>query len=155
MHKFTKETGINLVIENPSWKIDYLNLNFNLLDHTFYPYRKDNNKINYINSKSNHPPSTIKNISENVNNRLSRNAANEQIFENSIHPYKQALISSGHEGNLKFDPNVKVQQNQVQSKRKKRGRKITWFNPPFSLNVKSNIGKIFLQILDECFDTLQ
>ena len=44
-----------------------------------------------------------------------------------------------------------MQQHQVQSKRKNRGRKITWFNPPFSLNVKSNIGKIFLQILHECF----
>ena len=62
MHKFTTSIGINLIIENPSWKIDYLDLNFNLLNHTFYPYRKDNNKISYVNSKSNHPPTILKQI---------------------------------------------------------------------------------------------
>ena len=33
MHKFTKSIGINLIIEKPSWRIDYLDLNFNLLNH--------------------------------------------------------------------------------------------------------------------------
>merc|ERR1712183_685962 len=61
MQKFTKSIGINLIIENPSWKIDYLYLNFNLLNHTFYPYRKDNKK-NYVYSKSNHPPTILKQI---------------------------------------------------------------------------------------------
>ena len=59
MHKFTESISINLIIENPSWKMDYLDINFNLLNHTFYPYRKDDNKINYINSKSNHPPTIL------------------------------------------------------------------------------------------------
>ena len=75
------------------------------------------------------------------------------IFNDSIHPYKQALISSGHSDNIKFDPNVKQQQQNGQSRRKNRARKITWFNPPFSLNVKTNIGKIFLQLIRECFPT--
>ena len=51
LHKFTKSIGINIMIENPSLKIDYLDLNINLPNHTFYPFRKDNNKISYINSK--------------------------------------------------------------------------------------------------------
>ena len=33
----------------------------------------------------------------------------------------------------------------------KRRRKITWFNPPFSANVKSNIGKDFLKLIDSAF----
>ena len=28
---------------------------------------------------------------------------------------------------------------------------MTWFNPPFSKNVKSNIGKEFLKLLDTAF----
>ena len=109
--------------------------------------------ILYINAKSNHPPSTIKNIAENVTNRLTRNSANEGIFDAHIPPYKQALISSGHSDNIKFDHNVKQQQQQQQrqSRKKTRGRRITWFNPPYSLNVKTNIGKIFLQLVKECF----
>ena len=38
-----------------------------------------------------------------------------------------------------------------QNQRRKRSRKITWFNPPFSLNVEANIGKTFLRIVNECF----
>ena len=53
MHKFSKSLGINLIKENLSWKIDYLDLNLNLLKHTFYPYRKDKNKVNYLSSKYN------------------------------------------------------------------------------------------------------
>ena len=33
----------------------------------------------------------------------------------------------------------------------KRKRKIIWFNPPYSMNVKTNIGKIFLQLLEKHF----
>ena len=33
----------------------------------------------------------------------------------------------------------------------KQKRKIIWFNPPFSKSVKTNIGKIFLQLLSKHF----
>ena len=62
MQKLTQSIGTNSIIETPFWKIDYLNLNFNLLNHTLYPYRKDSNKISYISSKSNHPPTILKQI---------------------------------------------------------------------------------------------
>ncbi len=35
--------------------------------------------------------------------------------------------------------------------KRKRKRNITWFNPPFSANVKTNVGKQFLNIVDQCF----
>ena len=34
---------------------------------------------------------------------------------------------------------------------KKRKRNIIWFNPPFSMNIKNNIGKNFLQVIDKHF----
>ena len=75
------------------------------------------------------------------------------FYHDRIKPYQDALGASGHGNNLNFDDNVKAQQlqPQPQTKRRNRSRKITWFNPPFSLNVKTNIGKVFLQILKECF----
>jgi hypothetical protein len=36
-------------------------------------------------------------------------------------------------------------------KRKSRKRNITWYNPPFSKNVTTNVGQTFLKILDEEF----
>ena len=47
MHQLTKIIGINIIIENPSWKIDYLDLNCKLLNHTFNRFRKNNNRVNY------------------------------------------------------------------------------------------------------------
>ena len=35
--------------------------------------------------------------------------------------------------------------------KKKRKRKVIWFNPPFSLNVKTNVGKIFLKLVKRHF----
>ena len=32
-----------------------------------------------------------------------------------------------------------------------RGRNINWFNPPFSSNVKTNVGKLFLTLLERHF----
>ena len=114
---------------------------------------KENNTIQYIHTKSNHPPSVIKNIPSNINNRLSRNSVNSEVFDSSTQPYSDALKASGYEYELKFDESVKQQQMQQQSNgnKRKRSRNVTWFNPPFSLNVKSNIGKIFLNLIKECF----
>ena len=35
--------------------------------------------------------------------------------------------------------------------KKKRKKKIIWYNPPFSLNVKTNVGKLFFKILRNNF----
>ena len=65
-------------------------------------------------------------------------SSDEEIFNNAIGPYKEALLKSGYDidegsGNeLKFTPNAK--------KRKRKSRPTVWFNPPFSLSVKTNIG---------------
>ena len=36
-------------------------------------------------------------------------------------------------------------------KKKKRKRKIIWYNPPYSMNVKSNIGKTFFKLVKKYF----
>ena len=104
----------------------------------------------YINKQSNHPPATLKNIPKNVNDRITRNSATEEIFNQAKGPYQNALDASGYTFDMNFDPEVKLQQQQQRSKRQ-RHRKVTWFNPPFYLNVKTNVAKVFLQIVKECF----
>ena len=39
----------------------------------------------------------------------------------------------------------------IENTRRNRNRKVIWFNPPYSLNVKTNIGKVFLQLVRKDF----
>ena len=107
---------------------------------------KPNNTPMYVNRKSNHPPSIIKNIPAAVNRRLNSISADDGVFKEAIKPYQDALDKSGYEHQLKYDPpsNPTIRNH-------KRSRKITWFNPPFSQNVSTHVGAKFLQLIDTCF----
>ena len=94
---------------------------------------------------------TIKNIPKNVNNRLSRNSANQNIFEEASDVYQEALDASEFNFKLSYDQNVR---NVANRKNRNRRRNITWFNPPYSSNVKTNIGKLFVQMIKECFSVM-
>ena len=80
-----------------------------------------------------------------MNKRLSLISSNQEIFEAACAPYQTALEKSGYSFKLKYDPPT---QNGPKNARK---RNITYFNPPYSRNVKTNIGKIFLKSIDSCF----
>jgi hypothetical protein len=62
-----------------------------------------------------------------------------------MHPYQEALQQSGYDYKLKYttQPNSKQNRN--------RQRQITWFNPPFSSNVSTNIGSSFLKLIEKSF----
>ena len=107
---------------------------------------KDNDIPLYVNSRSNHPPSVIKSIPIGVNRRLSRISANKQVFDSSIPPFQEALAKSGHKHKLEYEPPT-----ECTTKKKTRKKPEIWFNPPFSKNVKSNIGKEFLRLIDAAF----
>ena len=132
--------GLRLEIDVNHKKTNFLDVTLDLMIGLYYPYKKPNNIIKYINNKSNHPSPILKNIPENVENRLTRNSANEEIFKAAIKPYQEALDSSG------FDYQPTPPQN-----KKNRQRRITWFNPPSFLNVKTYVGKMFLKIIKQCF----
>ena len=76
---------------------------------------------------------------------MNQNSSNEQIFNTSKTEYEEALKNSGYKDfELKYEPK--------KGKRKRnRNRKIIWFNPPFSKNVSTNIGKKFLNLIDKHF----
>ena len=70
----------------------------------------------------------------------------EQVFDLARPPYQEALQKSGYDFNLKFEP-----QTRTDKKKPSRQRKITWFNPPFSKNIQTNIGEKFLKLVDRNF----
>ena len=67
-------------------------------------------------------------------------SSNQQVFEQEAQIYNEGLKVAGYKEKIKFIPPVP---NQRKGNRRKRN--VIWFNPPFSLNVKTNIGKEFLQ----------
>ena len=118
----------------------------NFRNQTIKPYRKPNDNTVYINTQSNHPPCVIKQIPKSINSRLNNISSNEQIFKNSLKPYEEALKKSGHKPNFNFSQNKKSK-----PKNRNRSRNITWFNPPFNKNVKTNLGEEFLKLIDKNF----
>ena len=59
--------------------------------------------------------------------------------------HEEALCKAGYKEKLSYiEPSG-------EPKSRNRKRNVSWFNPPYSVSVKTNIGQEFLRIMDECF----
>ena len=58
--KLFKDHDLELTIQCNRKVVNFLDVTLNLENSTYRPYLKDNNKIIYVNTESNHPPSIIK-----------------------------------------------------------------------------------------------
>ena len=141
-----KNNNLKITIEANKKIVNYLDVTLNLSNNTYSPYKKPNDIPVYVSTLSNHPPSVLRAIPNGINTRLSNLSANEEIFKKSIPEYQDALKRSGHKFQLTYNPTTECNQ-----KKRKRTRKITWFNPPFDAGVKTNIGKEFYNILLHSF----
>ena len=92
------------------------------------------------------PPSytILLGIPDAIIKRLSNISSDRQSFDSAVPPYQEALIKSGFDYNLSFNP-------QTPKQKRHRNRNAVWFNPPSSANVATDIGRKFLQAVDECF----
>ena len=126
--------------------VNYLDVTLNIENSTYRPYKKENNQMKNINIESNHLPSIIKQLPLSIESRLSSLSSSEEIFNDSVIPYQDALDKSGYKHELKYKANIDTDSNTKQRK-----RNIIWFNPPYSKNVKTNIGKIFLNLIKTHF----
>ena len=76
-----------------------------------------------------------------INKRISELSFDEHEFNKVKHIYEKSLADSG------FDYKLKYEENSNPKSERRRLRNVIWFNPPFNSNVKSNIGKIFLNLI--------
>ena len=76
----------------------------------------------------------LKELPKTIGKRISTISSLKEIFESSKVEYDNSSVNEN-------DKNVK----------KKRKRNIIWYNPPYSANVKINIGKIFFKLLNKHF----
>ena len=74
-----KQIGFKIEIETNLKEVDFPDVTFDLRKETYRPYKKENDKLFYINTSSNHSRSIIKQIPTSVSHRLSDNSANKEI----------------------------------------------------------------------------
>ena len=138
-----KQNGLDITISMNHTKVDFLDVTLDLSKSAFYPFKKPNNELQYINSQSNHPPNIIKQLPKMIEKRLSELSCNESEFNRAKPDYEAALKTAGF--------NTKLQFTKKQNTRRTRTRRIIWFNPPYNAAVTTNIGKKFLALIDKHF----
>ena len=144
--KLFKQTAFKIEIETNLKIVNFLDVTFNLVNSTYRPYRKPNDNLLYIYPSSHHPFQIIKHQPDSIEERLSNNSSNEQVFNSAKPEYEKALKDTGYK-NVK----LKYRAQEEQRKRNNRNRKVIWFNPSYSKQVSTNIPKHFLNLLDQHF----
>ena len=143
--KVMGDLGFKITVQSNLKVVDYLDVVLNLTTGRYYPFRKPNNDPLYINTKSNHPPSTIKQIPASISTRMSGLSCDQDEFDKFWQLYNNVLKSSGHKEQIHYV------EDQRRKKSRNRARNIIWFNPPYSQNVRTNIAKSFLCLIDKHF----
>lgn len=77
---YIRDLGLKITVQSHLMVVDYVDVKLNLTTRRYYPYRKPHNNPLYINAKSNHPPSTIRQIAESIGTRISGLSCNQGKF---------------------------------------------------------------------------
>ena len=83
--------GLSITIDTNLIETDFLDMKFNLATGKFFPFRKPNNVPLYINTKSNHPSTIIKDLPKIINKSLSELSCNKDEFDKAKLLYKKSL----------------------------------------------------------------
>ena len=126
-----KNLGLDITIHANLKIVNFLDVTFYLHDGTFQPYHKPDETPMYVNVKSNHPPNIIKQLPSTV--------------QNGVQKICTVLQRSSYQDTLKYNKSIN-------RSHRSRSRNIIWFNPPYSVNVKSNIVHMFLRLIDNHFN---
>ena len=101
--KIFQDIGFTIDVETNLKNVDSLAITFNLNNDTYRPYKKPNDLLSYINKSSNHSPQIINQLPKIINERLSRNSSDEEVFDSSKYQYEKALKDRGYtDFKLKF-----------------------------------------------------
>ena len=65
-----KKYGLAITIKTNLFVVNFLDIQFNLLNGTFKPYRKSNNDPTYVHIYSNHPRQVLKELPKTIGKRI-------------------------------------------------------------------------------------
>ena len=130
--KTFKDIGVVIDVET---KCRYFRHHVQLKQWHILTVRKAKDLLLYISKSSSHPLQIINQLPKIINERLSRNSPNEEVFNPSKYQYEKALRDSGYtDFKLKFN---KTRHNHTKGDRQRR--------------ISTNVGKKFLQLLRHHF----
>ena len=141
---FFQNYGFKVAISPVSASVDFLDIRL-YANKSHEVYHKPNSNTKYVHSKSNHPSAVLKNMFANTEKRISKLCSTEEFFNSHQEFYSGILRKSGHRSDLKYDKEPR------KPKKRKRTRKVVWYNPPFCLSLKTKIGQEFFGILEKNF----
>ena len=145
---FFKFEGFSIEFSLVDSFVDYLDVRLHS-NQTHESYHKPNSDKVYVHKLSNHPPSVLKNIQANTELRLSKLNSNEKLFKNNAEFYSKVLAKSGHNSALIYQKDLA--QNKKSKKRKRPNNRITWYNPPWNCDLKTNLGRKFQNLISPHF----
>ena len=137
-----QELGFKITTEINCSSADFLDIVLDLQTGGYRPYRKPNQEIRYIAVHSNHPKHVKEQIPKMQELRLSTNSSSQQAFNDAAPPYNRAFAESGYNYEMAYRP-----PSSRPPSKKKKGRSVLWFNPPFSGELQSNLTRLFLNML--------
>lgn len=143
-----KSLGLSITISTNLEEVDFLDVTLDLANDKYGPYRKPNDRPLYVHAESNHPPAVLKQLPISINNRLSSISSTKAEFDRAKPLYQDALTASGYKHELKY---TKPDPTQAGPQRTRKRREITWYNPPYSKNVRTNLGQKFIKLVRKHF----
>jgi hypothetical protein len=144
--KTFKDIGFDIEIIINMKAVDFLDVTLDLISETYRPYKKPNDRLQYVHVSSNHPACILRQLPVTVNKRLGTNSSNEAVFEKAKPEYEEALRMSGYK-----NPNLFFYKDMPKKCIRIRTRNTIWFNPPYNKNVVSTVAKTFLKLIDKHF----
>ena len=141
------DLGLRITIQTNLKVTDFLDVTLNLSTGKFRPYRKPNDRPLYVHRQSNHPLVIIKNLPSSISRRLTYISSDVGIFTDACPLYNDSLKRSGYDEELEY----MACRKEGRKTRRNRQRNITWFNPPYSSNVATNIGRRFWSLVSKHF----
>ena len=138
------EFGLKITSKANRKVVEFLDVILDLENECYKPYIKPGDRPLYVNKLSNHPPAILKNIPLAVNKRLSSISSSKEIFDAAAPLYQAELDRAGYDHQLVY--------SEVSNSKPKKGNKNKiWFNPPYCMTLKTNVGHKFLKLLDKHF----
>ena len=96
LHDIFGQIGLKITAQVNNQIVNFLDITLDLENAKFAPYRKPNNQPLYVDSRSNHPPSILKQIPISINKRISSLSSDQESFDECKPFYESALKHSNY-----------------------------------------------------------
>ena len=150
LFRIFKNEDLKITTECNISRVSFLDIELDLTKGTTKPFIKPNSATKYVSTSSSHPPSIIKNLPSGVARRLTAISTNKDMFDQEVNHYQAAIEQAGYKDKLEFIEKENVTE-ETDNKTKRKSREAIWFNPPWSNNVRTNVGGKFISLLKKHF----